>query len=154
MSALDGRVTPWDNNLYASLGKVTQDIAPMVCFPSNAFVPAANVLAFTEEHIQANLQGLNVLDIFPAPAAVNNHTTLVTAHYLMYVPSCYIHLFLDSSGYTVKQIWQVLLPLLNQHRDMAHCQALLKWLRVASHGNPAHNAQGQACPVPFCWFHW
>jgi hypothetical protein len=66
----------------------------------------------------------------------------------MYLPSRYVHLFLDSSGYTVKQIWQVLPPLLNQHQDTVHCQALLKWLRVASHGTPAHNAQGQAVIGP------
>jgi hypothetical protein len=125
-SALDGRVTPWDNNLYASLREVTQDIATTVCFPTNAFVPTANVLAFTEEYIQANLQGLNGLEVFPAATVANNHTTPVTTRYLMYLPSRYVHLFLDSSGYTIKHIWQVLPPLLNQHQDTAHCQDLLK----------------------------
>ncbi len=58
------------------------------------------------------------------------------------MPSRYVHLFLESSGYTAKQIWQVLHPLLVQNQDLAHCHALLNWLRVASHGTAVQNAQG------------
>jgi hypothetical protein len=142
-SALDGRVTPWDNNLYAFLGDVTQDIATTVCFPANAFTPIANVFAYTEEYILSNLQNLNGLDVFPPQAAANNHTTSVTTRPLMYLPSRYVHLYLDASGYTAKQIWQLLPPLFTQYQDMANCQALIKWRRVASHGTALQNAQGQ-----------
>jgi hypothetical protein len=145
VGALDGRTTPWDNNCYAFLGDVTQGIATTICFPNNAFVPVANILTFTDEYLQNHIQGLNNgLDVFPAQGAQNNaNTTPVSTRYLMYLPSRYVPLFLDSSGYTIKQIWQVLPPLLVQHQDQVHCQALIKWLRVASHGTAAQNAQGQ-----------
>jgi hypothetical protein len=82
-SALDGRVTPWDNNVYAFLGDVTQDVATTVCFPRTAFNIVANVLAYTTEFIQANLQNLNGIDVFPAQAVANNHTTPVSTRYVM-----------------------------------------------------------------------
>jgi hypothetical protein len=61
-SALDGRVTQWDNKIYAFLGDVTQDIATTICFPANAFTTIANMVAHTEEYILANLQMLNGLE--------------------------------------------------------------------------------------------
>ena len=144
VGALDGRITPWDNNSYAFLGDVTQGIATTVCFPPNVFTVVNNVTVFTEDHIQTHIPNLNGIDVFPTQAGQNNaNTTQVSTRYLMYLPSRYVPLFLDSSGYTVKQIWQVLPPLLVQHQDQVHCQALLKWLRVASHGTAAQNAQGQ-----------
>jgi hypothetical protein len=129
VGALDGRITPWDNNSYALLGDVTQGITTTVCFPNNAFNVVANVTVFTEEYIQAHIQGLNGIDVFPAQGAQNNgNTAQVSTRYLMYLPSRYVPLFLDSSGYTAKQVWQVLHPVLQQHQDLAHCQALIKWL--------------------------
>jgi hypothetical protein len=147
-SALDGRVTPWDNNLYAFLGEVTQDVATTVCFPGNAFTTVANILAHSEDYIQANIQGLNGIDIFPQQGAVNNHTSMVSTCHLMYLPSRYVPLLLDSSGYTIKQVWQILPPVLAQNQDTVNCQALLKWLRVASHGTNIQNAQGQPVMGP------
>lgn len=61
----------------------------------------------------------------------------------MYLPSWYAFLFLDSSSYTIKQVWQVLFPFLTQHQEVANCLALIKWLQVASHGTATMNAQGQ-----------
>ncbi len=144
VTALEGKVTPWDNNIYAFLGDVTQDITTTICFPNNAFTALPPLTVYTEEHIQANLQARNRLDVFPPVVAPNNgNATQVTTCYLMYLPSRYVPLFLDSSGYTVKQIWQILPPLLLQYQDQVNCQPLLKWLRVASQGIAAQNNQGQ-----------
>jgi hypothetical protein len=142
-SSLDGRTTPWDNNMYACLGDVTNDIATTICLPITAFTPIANVLAFTKAHLVANIQGENGQDVFPPQHAINDHTTAVTTRPLMYLPSRYVHLFLDARGYTIRHLWETLPPLLEQNQDSVACQPLLKWLRVASHGTRIQNAQGQ-----------
>jgi hypothetical protein len=145
VSALDGHVTPWDNNCYAFLGDVTQDTATTVVFPVTAFTPLAPTMVYTEEYLQANLQALNGVDVFPALPAnqANANATPVNTRPLMYLPSRYVPFFLDASGYTMKQVWQVLPQLLAQYQDEVNCQVLLKWLWVASHGTAATNAQGQ-----------
>jgi hypothetical protein len=60
-SAIDGHITPWDNNAYAFLGEVTHDTATTICFPSTAFNPTPNPLIRTEEkilNINQNLDGM------------------------------------------------------------------------------------------------
>jgi hypothetical protein len=146
--ALDGQSTPWDNNLYATLGELNQDVATTVCFPATTFNTVQNALAFTEEHIRTNLVNNNGLEVFPPLTSPNAHVTPITTRYLMYLLSKYVPLFLDSGGYTLKQVWEVLPPVLEQNRDTENCQALIKWLRAASHGIAAQNPQGQPVVGP------
>jgi len=47
--ALDGRTTPWDNNLYAFLGEVTQGTVTTVVFPNTAFNVIEHIRARTTE---------------------------------------------------------------------------------------------------------
>ncbi len=61
----------------------------------------------------------------------------------MYLPSKYVPLFLDSSGYTMKQVSDILPAVLAQDRNVSTCCALLNWLRVTSHGTLVRNAQDQ-----------
>jgi hypothetical protein len=61
----------------------------------------------------------------------------------MYLPSKYATFFLAASGYSTSQVWQVLYPMLEQNQDVPHCQALINWLRITSHGTAATNAQDQ-----------
>ncbi len=68
-------------------------------------------------------------------------STLVTTRYLKYLPSHYVHLFLNAGGYTAKHIWQILLPILIQNQDAPVCQGLMNWLRVSTHGTAIQNAQ-------------
>jgi hypothetical protein len=148
-SALDGRITPWDNQCYAFLGDVTQDIATTVVFPTTAFATTANTLVYLEDHIQNNIQALNGIDVFPALTANQiANATMVTTCFLMYLPSRYATLFLNSRGYTIKHIWQTLMPLLLQNNDVADCRGLINWLRVSSHGTAVLNAQGQPVVGP------
>jgi hypothetical protein len=128
------------------LGEVTQGMTTTVCFPTTAFNTILNVLTYTEDYIKQNLP--NNGDLFPAQPAVANDVTAVSTRYLMYLPSRYVQLFLDASGYTIQQVWQVLPDVLLQHNDTVTCQALIKWLRVASHDSTGHNAQGQALRGP------
>ncbi len=91
----------------------------------------------TEDYIMSNLQVLN-----------DASATQVTTRYFMYLPSRYAVAFLDSHGYTLKQVWETLIPMLAQNNDQVTCGPLVKWLRVASHGTDAHNQQGQAITGP------
>ncbi len=50
---------------------------------------------------------------------------------------------MDASGYTIKQVWQVLHPLLEENDNTPAYQALINWLYAASHGKVVTNAQGQ-----------
>jgi hypothetical protein len=58
-SALDGHVTPWDNQCYLFLGEVTQEIITTATFPANAFTTTTNNLVYHEEYILNNLQAFN-----------------------------------------------------------------------------------------------
>ena len=69
MSALDGHVTPWDNQCCAFLGDVTQDVATTVVFPVNAFATTINTLVYREDCTLANLDAFNGVNILPASNA-------------------------------------------------------------------------------------
>jgi hypothetical protein len=148
-SAMDGHVTLWNNSSYAFLGDVTQDVVTSVVFPPTVFNTTPEIIVYTAEHLVANLPALNGLDGFPA--IVGNevkNTSPVTTRYIMYLPSRYVLPFLDSSGYTIKEVWQTLFPLIEQNQDIQNCRALLDWLRVASHDTALINAQGQQARGP------
>jgi hypothetical protein len=117
----------------------------MVVFPVNAFATTINTLVYREEYILANLDAFDGIDILP-PLNANQadvNTSRVTTCFLMYLPSKYVNLFLDTRGYTFKQVWQVLFPLLVQNHELETCCALINWLRVSSHGTAIVNGQGQ-----------
>jgi hypothetical protein len=60
----------------------------------------------------------------------------------MYVPARYIHLLLNPTGYTLRQIWEVLYPAIGDANELLPCSTLIKWLRVASMGTTVpRNAQ-------------
>jgi hypothetical protein len=96
-----------------------------------------------------NLQNLDGMDIIPlilnTAANANANSTPVSTRYVIYLPSCYATLFLDASGYMVNEILTVLPLLIKQNNDMAHCQALIHWLCVASQGTAT---QGQVVIGP------
>jgi hypothetical protein len=111
-------------------------------------VPVVNV--YTADYLVANLPALNDLARVPAIPVNSNQrpTTPVITRFIMYLPSRYAFLFLDSSGYTIKQVWQMLYPLLEQNQDLQNYQALINWLQVASHSMALANVQGQPAIGP------
>jgi len=151
-SALDGRITPWDNQVYAFLGETTNGTATTVVFPNNAFHPTPATFVRMQETIVNELPDVNQnITIFQPYINNNANAALgseVTTRYLMYFPARYAQHFLDSSGYTATEMWNVLPVLLAEHQDLVHCQPLLKWLRVASHGTSITNGQGQQVVGP------
>jgi hypothetical protein len=149
---LDGRTTPWDNQVYAFLGEATNGTATTVVFPNNAFHTTPATLVRTQENILNELPNINQnITIFQPYTNNNANVALgseVTTRYMMYLPARYAQHFLESSGYTATEMWNVLPALLAQHQDLAHCQPLLQWLRVASHGTSTTNGQGQQVVGP------
>jgi hypothetical protein len=97
-SALDGRVILWDNNSYAFLGDVTDEVATTVVFPPNAFIIVPAVTTYDAAHIMANIHTLNGFDVLPAvPKKVEvTNTAPTTTRYMMYLPSRYTILFMDA----------------------------------------------------------
>jgi hypothetical protein len=131
-SSLDGRTTPWDNNLYAYLGDVVQGQITIVAFPSTGFNIVEDVEARTEGYILEHLNELNGLDVFPPIMPNDPYTAGVSTRYLMYLPLRYAPLMLDASGYTIRQAWERLYPALLETNALDKCTALLSWLHVAS----------------------
>jgi hypothetical protein len=146
--ALDGHTTPWDNNLYAFLGEVTQGMATTVVFPTTAFNEIEHIRARSAESILQSLDAINGTEGFP-PVPPNDPTTVdVSTRYLMYLPARYVPLLLDSSGYTIKQVWEILYPALLQNQDLPDCTALLNWLQASSSNVQHTNPQGQVILGP------
>ncbi len=48
------------------LGDVTEDVATTAVFSDNALIMIVNTIAHITEYIQANIQTLKGLDVFPA----------------------------------------------------------------------------------------
>lgn len=94
--SLDGHVTPWDNNLYAFLGEITQSVATIVAFPSTAFNVVENVRAHSADYILQKLDTINGQDVFPPVTPNDGHAVIITSRYLMYLPTRYVPLLLDS----------------------------------------------------------
>lgn len=130
--ALDGHITPWDNNLYAFLGEVTQGMATTVAFPTTAFNEIENVCIRSADYILQNLGAIHGTEGFPPVPPNDPLTEEVSTRYLMYLPAKYVSLLLDASGYTIKQVWETLYPALIQNQDLPSCNALLTWLRASS----------------------
>ena len=141
--ALDGRTTPWDNNLYAFLGEVTQGTVTTVVFPNTAFNVIEHIRARTTEFILQNLEAVNGTEGFPPVPQNDPQVTDIATRYIMYLPARYVSLMLDSSGYTIQEAWNILYTALLQNNDLENCTALVNWLRASSSNVQLLNPQGQ-----------
>jgi hypothetical protein len=130
-SALDGTPTRWDDKSFAFLGEVLQGLISIVEFPTNAF-ETVTLQARTADYI---LQHLDDLDpVFPPAQPDPADATLqeVTTRRMMYLPAVYVPLFLSAAGYSIRQVWELLIPALTQRHEMEVCEPLVAWLRAAS----------------------
>ncbi len=104
----------------------------MVQLPDTLFRAINNTRVKTSDYMVTHLDELTAYG-FPACQDANNaDSTLVTTRQAMYLPPRYVPLLLNASGYTIRQVWDVLYPALVNVNDLENCAALLKWLRVAS----------------------
>jgi hypothetical protein len=147
VGALDGRVTPWDGTAFAFLGDVICGLATTVIFPPNAFQVTGNVRVLSQEgiiegyqHDQGRQEPLPPVEV-AAPEGQLTYTRM-----LMYLPPRYVPYFLDAGGYTVRQVWETLIPLLQANDDLVNCRPLIDWLRVTSHYTPPLNGQQNLGP--------
>jgi PAS domain-containing protein len=134
LPALDGRSSPWDNLSFAFLGEVVQGQATNVVFPREAF-DAVTTWVPALEYMEGHLATLTPdSPLFPPREPNDQDAEEIATRRLMYLPAVYVPLFLNASGYTPKQAWEILLPAVTQRQEREICRPLLSWLQVASTG--------------------
>jgi hypothetical protein len=135
VEALDGTSTPWDNKSYAFLGEVIRGQVSIVNFPENAF-EEINVWVKTDAVMLQNLPQLEQNPVFPPnlPDPDDPEVIEVTTRRAMYLPAVYVPLCLSASGYSTKQMWEILYPALVQRQETVVCAPLICWLQAASTG--------------------
>jgi hypothetical protein len=131
-SALDGTVSPWDGLTFAFLGDLIQGVATTVQLPTTMFHFLPNTRAKMVEYIITHLDELGPLGLPEIDPNVDDVFDMVNTHSMIYLPARYVSLFLDSGGYTVRQVWDKLYPALVEANELQICLPLLKWMRVAS----------------------
>jgi hypothetical protein len=138
IGSMDGQVTPWDGSSFAALGEITHGVVTTVGFPNTSFSTVLNVRAKTSDYILNNLATIGNKG-FRAILQDEPEAEMVSTRRIMYLPARYAALFLNPSGYTLRQAWELLLPALVTHNDLAACASLIKWLRVVSMGTVVQN---------------
>jgi hypothetical protein len=129
IEAMDGQANPWDDKEYAFLGDVTQGVITTVKFPNDAFQVVGNVRAKTSDYIVTNLNLLGNKGL-PHLVADDHEVTLVATRRLIYLPYRHVPFFMSPAGYTLRETWEQLYPVLVANNDLQNCAPLINWLRV------------------------
>jgi hypothetical protein len=103
---MDGQVTPWDGNSYAALGEITKGVVTTATLPNKCFATVLCVRAKTTDYILDNLAPLGNKG-FRALLADEPDADLVSTRKIISLPTRYVPLFLNPSGYTLRQMWNV-----------------------------------------------
>jgi hypothetical protein len=135
VSSLDGNLTPWDGQIFAFLGEITQGMITTVELPANAFRTVNNVRAKTCEYIISHLDEIEQAGLEPVLADEPTSNRISTRQ-IMYLPPRYVQLMLNPSGYSLRQMWDILYPAILANQDEIPCGALLKWMRAVTMGTP------------------
>jgi hypothetical protein len=149
-SSLDGQVTQWDSCTFAFLGELVQGMVQNVILPSEAFRVGNNVRAKTTDYIVTHLDEITNAGLPPIQNDQEDDTVVSTRR-ITYLPARYVPLLLGPSGYTLRQVWEILYPAIVNANDLVTCTPLLKWLRVATMGTAvlANNVQA-LYPTSLC----
>jgi hypothetical protein len=141
-AALDGTVTPWDDQAYAFLGEPVQGMTTIVQFPETCF-NVVNGWAKAAECVMAHLEEFNEYGSL-GPVVDHDDTASHTfTRQFIYIPLKYASHLLDSRGYTPRQVWEVLYPQLVADDLVVTCKPLVDWLRLASTATAVVDEQGQ-----------
>ncbi len=146
MTALDGSTTPWDDRSFAFLGEVVQRLVSIVVFPEDAFEPVTTRVKTVNYMLQYQEDLVDML-MFPPVMPQEGDAEMVTTRKCMYLPAIYVPHLLNSRGYTIKQLWDVLYPAIAQRQELDICEPLMKWLQVVSTGMALGNLQHMGDPV-------
>lgn len=118
-----------------------------------ATVSVTAAWVFTKDYILENLDAMNNNNLFPCIKSPQPNKDIpptiehITTTFLIYLPSKYIKLFLDKSGYTVQEVWKMMHTELLNHNNHKANQALLKWLQVTSHHSEVIDPPTKTCCV-------
>jgi hypothetical protein len=100
--------------------------------------------------MRENLQELDAAPgIFGIPPPNQADVSVVSARGIMILPAQYVPLLLKGRGYTVREIWELLLPLLVDDNQEDDCRPLIDWLRAASTANGVEPQTNRLLPPPF-----
>ncbi len=146
MAALDGSTTPWDDRSFAFLGEVVHKLVSIVVFPEDAF-DTITVRVKTVNYMLQHQEDLVDMVMFPPVTPQEGDAEVVTIRKCMYLPAVYVPLLLNSRGYTIKQLWDILYPAIVQRQELEICEALVKWLQAASTGTALANPQHMGDPL-------
>ncbi len=136
--ALDGHATPWDSLGFACLGEVTAGQVTTVMLPDNCFRAAPILRAKTADYIVTHLEELEAHGL-PAALVDDLEAPQVRTRAMMYLPAKYAALLLNPTGYSLRQVWEILYTAIVDNNDLAACGALIKWLRCATMGSTVVN---------------
>jgi hypothetical protein len=137
--AMDGRVTPWDSQLFGFLGEIMNKNALTVILPNTIFdvVPATRVNM--EDYLATALPTLPSDELFPRVTNKHQHGEQLITRYCTYLPTRYASLLLDNHGYSVKDAWQILTGVFANDGFMPHVIPILNWLCVSFHATQLNN---------------
>jgi hypothetical protein len=65
----------------------------------------------------------------------------------MHVPAMYVPLIQSSTGYTIKQAWDILYPSLTRRQEVDICRPLIQWLQMPSTGTGLVNPLEAGVPA-------
>jgi len=137
--AFNGTRTPWDNWLFCFLGEILHGTAQMAALPANVFSTVA-CMVYDDAKLLAELPNIGPTNMLPRLNAGAADSIFVQTRYLMYLPSKYASLlFLSNNGYGVREVWDILLPVLQADNLLQHATSITNWLRVSWHVTQANN---------------
>jgi hypothetical protein len=140
VEAVDGTASRWDGQSFAFIGDVVMGMTSSIGFPRNAF-EEVQLWCKTVENMLNNLNILDLQPVFPPslPDLDDPDTSHIVTRRMIYLPAVYVPLLLNSSGYTLRQVWDILYPAILQRQETVICAPLIRWLQAASTGSVVNN---------------
>lgn len=131
LASIDGAPSVWDDRCFAFKGDVVQGMVSIVNFPEDAFDLVTERVK-TLPYMVGHLAELDNIPLFPPLIVGENETEEITTRKFMFLPAAYAPLLLQSRGYSIKEVWDVLYPALIQRDEVDICRPLLQWLQMSS----------------------
>jgi hypothetical protein len=140
-AALDGTITPWDNQLFGCLGDQSQDTVATVMIPPTAFAITQDARVYTMEAIAGQVAQLDDQALLPRIGANGDDVEQLRTRAMMYLPSRFAPVLLSSRGFTPKAAYGALMQAFAADQAAAiDLQPLLDWLRLTLHATGNDNA--------------
>jgi len=122
---LDGATTPWDSQVFCCLGEILQDTVMIVAIRATAFKFTANTWVYNKEALAEQLLVVPHPQLLPRLAAGAANAVSLCTRYLMYLPSKYASLLLSNKGYSVREVYQILVTAFQADNFLADAMPIL-----------------------------